>query len=67
MAAIPGKLTIHNVYFREVSHPNLIELEKIPAESHPECSNVAIVRPLSIKASKSLIWISAKDKRRLRK
>ena len=47
---------------REVSHPNLIELEKIPSETHPECSNVAMVRALSTKSSKSLIWISAKDK-----
>jgi len=49
------------IFYREVSHPNLIELEKIPSETHSECSNVAIVRALSTKPSKSLIWISAKD------
>ena len=61
MVAIIGKDSFKLMFFREASHPNLIELEKIPSETHPECFNVAIVRALSTKPSKSLIWISAKD------
>lgn len=49
---------------REVSHPNLIELKKIPSQHNPECANIATVRPLSTKPTKSLIWISARDKRK---
>ena len=65
MAAITGKI-LHIINFqREVSHPNLIELERIPSESHPDCTNVAIVKAISSKPSKSLIWISARDKRKL--
>jgi hypothetical protein len=60
MVAINGK-HLNLIYIREVSHPNLVELEKIPSETQPECANVAIVRALSTKPSKSLIWVSAKD------
>ncbi len=66
MAATTGKefFILNKLSYREVSHPNLIELERIPSESHPECTNVAIVKAISSKASKSLIWISARDKRK---
>jgi hypothetical protein len=65
MAAITGKILHIFNFQREVSHPNLIELERIPSESHPDCTNVAIVKAISSKPSKSLIWISARDKRKL--
>ena len=61
----PSTIIIYSPLNREVSHPNLIELERIPSESHPDCTNVAIVKAISSKPSKSLIWISAKDKRKL--
>ena len=63
MAAINGKAIQYDIHqHREVSHPNLIELDKIPSETHPECANVATIRAISTKSSKSLIWVSAKDK-----
>ena len=63
MAAINGKVIQYGIHqHREVSHPNLIELDKIPSETHPECANVATIRAISTKSSKSLIWVSAKDK-----
>ena len=64
MAATTGKILHIKLFQREVSHPNLIELERIPSESHPDCTNVAIVKAISSKPSKSLIWISARDKRK---
>ena len=65
MVATTGKILHINKFEREVSHPNLIELERIPSESHADCTNVAIVKAISSKPSKSLIWISARDKRKL--
>lgn len=62
---------IGNSYFtlfsitREVSHPNLIEITKIPSKADPECSNIANVKAISTKSSSSLIWISARDKRNI--
>jgi hypothetical protein len=64
MAAITGRILLIIKFHREVSHPNLIELERISSESHPDCTNVAIVKAVSSKPSKSLIWISARDKRK---
>lgn len=62
---------IGNFYFtllsitREVSHPNLIEITKIPSKIDPECSNIANIKAISTKSSSSLIWISARDKRNI--
>lgn len=65
MVATLGKfITLHH-QFRDVSHSNLIDIKGIPSPSHPECSNIAVVRAISTKPSKSLIWISAKDQRNL--
>ena len=62
MAAINGTLVITLfIFYREVSHPNLIEIKSIRSEAHPECSNIAHVKAVSTKPTKSLVWISAKD------
>ena len=63
MAATNGNINISLTYsYREVSHPNLLHVQQIPSKSHPECSNIALVKAISTKPSNSLIWISAKDK-----
>jgi hypothetical protein len=51
-----------NIAYREVSHPNLIDITPITAKGYPDCSNIAELSAISQKPSKSLIWISAKDK-----
>jgi hypothetical protein len=53
---------INGCFQWEVSHPNLIEIQGVPSKVNPGCENVAVVRALSTKPTKSLIWISAKDK-----
>jgi nuclear pore complex protein Nup210 len=48
--------------YREVSHPNLIQIKQIPSKFNHECANIALVSAVSNKPSKSLLWVSAKDK-----
>ena len=50
---------------REVSHPNLIEITPVHSTVQPECANIAHVKALSAKPTKSLVWISAKDQRKI--
>jgi hypothetical protein len=56
--------SLDNTLSRDISHPNLIEINQIPSKFNSECSNIAVVRAMSTKPTKSLIWISAKDKRK---
>ena len=47
---------------REVSHPNMIELNAFTAKGYPECANIAQLSAVSLKSSKSLIWITGRDR-----
>lgn len=58
MDAIHGN-TITSYDNRDVSHPNLIEIEPVTSLVNPECSNIALIKAFSTKPTKSLIWISA--------
>lgn len=63
MDASTGKFTFLELCcFREVSHPNFIDIMPIQAPGYPDCTNIAQLSAISQKPSKSLIWISARDK-----
>ncbi len=48
MVVIIGKsIVMILTYFREVSHPNLIEMLPISAKGYPECTNIAQLTAVS--------------------
>jgi hypothetical protein len=53
----------HGCYEWKISHPNLIDVQPVPGQSHPECTNVVRISSVQPRETKSVIWLTAKDKR----
>jgi|688.fasta_scaffold218109_1 hypothetical protein len=73
MAAINGKFKNNLTYFRDNSHPGLISMTRKDGskldisspdsrQEENECLDSVVVEAASRKETKTLIWITAKDK-----
>lgn len=73
MAATNGKFQNHLTYFRDNSHPGLISMTRKDGskldnnspdsrQEENECLDSVVVEAASRKETKTLIWITAKDK-----
>ena len=52
-------------YSWRVSHPQIIALDALQSQSHPECSNIAEISNIQPKETKNVVWLSARDQSKL--